>query len=155
MLRNCVQAHDNNLQVLQHIILYLSTRQPQRTGHPGHAEAGFFEIPYFQEFCLSRPRFFPKNRPKIIQKKIRGAAPRTHSLRGYAPPTHWAKVGAKCLAAVVLARHDRVLSPDTCCLCKFMWEILFGGNHPRMEKLHSGCPRTGRLLIFSIVRWSF
>jgi len=29
LLTNCVQAHDNSLEVLPHIILYLSTRRPQ------------------------------------------------------------------------------------------------------------------------------
>ena len=75
-LTNCVQAHDNNLEVLRHIILYLSTRRPQITGHPGHDGTRFFEIPYFQEFCLSRPRiFFPKIDDKSFKKNSRGCAP--------------------------------------------------------------------------------
>ena len=111
-LTNCVQAHDNTLEVLRHIILYLSTRRPQSTGHSGHAPAGFFEIPYFQEFCLSRPRNISKNRQKIIQKKFAGLCP--------APPPYGAaplpptNVGAKCLAnnqkaAVMLNNPDRAL----------------------------------------------
>jgi len=45
---------------------------------------GFFEIPYFQEFYLSRPIIFSKNPLKNHQKKIRWAAPRTPSLRACA-----------------------------------------------------------------------
>jgi len=96
------------LEVLGHINLYLSTRRPQNIGFLGHAGTGCFEIPYFQKFCLSRRRKFSKNRLKIIKKKfMRGSAP--HPAYGAAPlpPT---KVDAKCLAAVVLAHHDRVLS---------------------------------------------
>ena len=68
----------------------------------------FFEIPYFQEFCFTRPRIFFKNRPKIIFKKIEGLRP--------APPPYGAaplpptKVGAKCLSVVVLHNQDRALS---------------------------------------------
>jgi len=66
-----------------------------------------FKIPYFKEFCLSRPKFFSKNRPKIIKKKFAGLHP-APSLYGAAPlpPT---KVSAKCLAAVVLDNPDRAL----------------------------------------------
>ena len=53
LLTNCVQARDNMLEVLRHINLYLSMRQPQKTRFPGNAGTGFFEIPYFQEFCVS------------------------------------------------------------------------------------------------------
>jgi len=40
--QNCIQAHDNMLEVLPHINLYLSTRRPQNIGFPGHAGTGFF-----------------------------------------------------------------------------------------------------------------
>ena len=53
LLTNCVQARDNMLEVLLHINLYLSMRQSQKTRFPGNAGTGFFEIPYFQEFCVS------------------------------------------------------------------------------------------------------
>jgi len=38
LLTNCIQAHDNILEVPPHIIpnLYLSTRRPQNIGFPGH-----------------------------------------------------------------------------------------------------------------------
>ena len=76
----------------------------------------FFEIPYFQEFCLSRTRNFFQKSTKNHQDKFRGAAPRTPSLRGCAPPTHQGFVclfvGAKCLAAVVLDNLDRALRFD-------------------------------------------
>jgi len=64
-------------------------------------------------FSLFLPRIsFSKTRnlpPKIYgerQKKHRGAAPRTLSLRDCAPP----QVGAKCLPAVVLDNHNRAHS---------------------------------------------
>jgi len=108
-LRNCVQSHDNTLEVLRHIILYLLTKLPQSTGHPGHAGAGFLEIPYFQKFCPSRPRIFSKDRQKIIKFFFAGLRPAPNPYGAVPrPPT---KVGAKCLAAVVLAHHGRVLSP--------------------------------------------
>ena len=96
---NCVQAHDNMLEVLRHINLYLSTRRPQNIGFPGHAGTGYFEIPYFQEFCLSRPRFFFQKSTKNHQKKTTGLRPAPPPY-GVAPlpPT---KAGAKCLPAVV------------------------------------------------------
>ena len=109
LFRKCRQAHDNNLEVLQHIILYLSMRRPQSTGNPGHAGAEFFEIPYFQEFCLSRPRHFSKNRPKII-KKICGVHPLLTGLRPSHPPRWVLKVWLQwclltmtvCIAIVLL-----------------------------------------------------
>jgi len=108
LLTNCVQAHDDCLEVLPRVILYLSTRQPQTIGPPGHVSSQFLEFLYFQEFCLRRPNFFFKNPQKIIKKKFAGLLP--------APPPYGAaplpsmKVGAKCLAAAVLAHRDRVLS---------------------------------------------
>jgi len=67
-----------------------------------------FEILYLQEFCFSRPRHFFQKSTKII-KKNRGAVPAPFPYGATPlPPT---KVGAKCVAAVELAHHDRVLSP--------------------------------------------
>ena len=107
-LTNCVQAHDNKLEVLRHINLYLSTRRPQLIGHPGHAGSRFFEIPYFQEFCLSRPRNFSKNRQKIIKKNSRGCAP--HPLLPGLHPSHPPGLGAICLFAPSLDGPDSALS---------------------------------------------
>ena len=39
---NCVQANDDKLRVLPHIIFYLSARRPQLIGNPGHTGPGFF-----------------------------------------------------------------------------------------------------------------
>jgi len=36
LITNSVQAHENILEVLPHIILYLSTRRPQNIRSPGH-----------------------------------------------------------------------------------------------------------------------
>ena len=73
-LTNCVKAHDNCLEVLLHINLYLSTRRPRTIGSHGHVNSQFFEIMYFQEFCHSRPEhFFQKKSTKNHQKNLRGA----------------------------------------------------------------------------------
>jgi len=64
LLRNCVLAHGNCLEVLPHINLYLSTRRPRTIRPPGHVTPRFFEILYLQEFCLSRPRHFFQNPQK-------------------------------------------------------------------------------------------
>jgi len=81
LLTNCVQAHHNMLKVLRHmkLNLHLSTRRPQNIGFPGHAGTSFFEIPYLQEYCLSRPRKCLQNRQKVIKKNSRGCGP--HPLR--------------------------------------------------------------------------
>ena len=129
LLTNCVQAHDDCLEVFPHINPYLSTRRP-RSWVSKSRTSQFFEIPYLQEFCpehielpaklvdyfvrsnksntnLSRLRIFSKNGQEFIQTNLRG------------PPPYWAapfpptKVGAKCLDAVVLAHSDRVLSLRT------------------------------------------
>jgi len=42
LFRNYVQAKDDSLEVLQHIILYLSTRRPWTIGSPGHVTFSFF-----------------------------------------------------------------------------------------------------------------
>jgi len=113
LFRNCVQAHDNILEVLRHIILYLSKRRPQSTGNPGHAGPGFFEHPYFQEFCLSRPKNF-QNSTIIITKNSRGSAP--HPPPYGAAPLPPTEAGAKCLATVMLAHHDRAFSLNRACM---------------------------------------
>jgi len=79
---------------------------PKRLGSRSRWDR-IFEIPYFKEFCLSRPRNLSRNRQKIIKKNFAGLHP--------APPPYGAaplpptKVGAKCLAAVVLDNPDRAL----------------------------------------------
>jgi len=40
----CIQAHDNMLEVLPHINLYLSTRRPQNIVFPDYAGTGFFFV---------------------------------------------------------------------------------------------------------------
>jgi len=70
----------------------------------------FFEIPYFEEFCSARPSIVFQKSTKNHQICFCGAvcpAPPPHGAAPL-PPT---KVGTKCLAAVVLAHHDRVFSP--------------------------------------------
>jgi len=47
MPTNCVQANDNNLEVLLHIILYLSTRWPQIIGSRGHVINDFLKLRIF------------------------------------------------------------------------------------------------------------
>jgi hypothetical protein len=68
------------------------------------------EILAFQEFCLSRPKHFFQKSTKNHQKKIAGLHPAPTPYG--AAPLPQTKLGAKCLAAVVLAHHDRVLSPE-------------------------------------------
>ena len=82
LLRNCVQAHDNTLEVLQHIILYLSTRRPQIIGSPGHVRTCLLKISYFQE--LWRPSIFFQKSTKIIKFVFAVLC----ASRGGAPPTH-------------------------------------------------------------------
>ena len=41
LLRNCVQANDDTLEVLPHIIPYLSTRRSQIIGSRSHVNHGF------------------------------------------------------------------------------------------------------------------
>ena len=82
LLRNCVHAHDNCLEVLSHII-YLSTRRLRTIESPGHVTPSVFEILYFQEFCLLRPRRFFQKSTKNHHFFFAGP-----SSRGCAPPTH-------------------------------------------------------------------
>jgi len=89
----------------------------------------FFKILYFQEFCLSRPRHSFQKSTTNHQKKIAGLCP--------APPPYGAvpllttKVVAKCLAAVVLAHPDRVLSPHASATCK-------GPDHKQQKSCIAG-----------------
>jgi len=57
-LTNCIQAHDNLLEVLRHIKLYLSTRWPQKIGFPGSD---------FLKFCISMNSVFQDQ--EIFRKK--------------------------------------------------------------------------------------
>ena len=109
-LTNCVQAHDNCLEVLPHMILYLSTRRPRTIGSPGHVNSQFFKIMYFSESCLSRPGHFSQKSTKNHQKKFAGLRPASPPYG--AAPLQPTKVGAKCLATVVLDNQDRAF-----CLC--------------------------------------
>ena len=79
---------------------------PKRLGSRSRWDR-IFEIPYFKEFCLSRPRYFSKNRQKIIKRNFAGLhpAPRPYGAAPL-PPT---KVDAKRVAEVVLDNPDRAL----------------------------------------------
>jgi len=44
LLTNCVQAHNDCLEVIPHIVLYLSLRRPRIVGSPGHVTPGFLKI---------------------------------------------------------------------------------------------------------------
>ena len=69
-----------------------------------------FEIMYFQEICLSRPGHVFQKSTKNHPKKIVGLRPApTPYGAAHLPPT---KVGAKCLAALVLDNQDRALCPE-------------------------------------------
>ena len=74
VLTNCVQAHDNCLEVLRHINLYLSTRQPQTIGFLSHAgifwNSVFPRIPSFKTNY-----FFQKSTEKSSKKNSLGCAP--------------------------------------------------------------------------------
>jgi len=88
----------------------------------------FFEILYFQEFCLSTPRFFFQKSTKNHQKKFAGLRP--------APPPYGAacvpptKAGAKCLAAMVLDNQDRVLRHSA----RLLGESCWPKNEGQLEK---------------------
>ena len=126
LLKNCVQAHDNCLEVLPHINLYLSTRRLRTIESPGHIKrkSQFFEILYFQEFCISRPGHFLQ---KLTKNKFAGLRPAPVTYGGAPlPPT---KVGANCLAAVVLAHHDHVL----CDLALVLRGIRRGGSQDAIQ----------------------
>jgi len=108
-LTNYVQAHENCLEVLPHINAYLSTTRPRTIARSR-------KLPVFCKQCISKNSVFQdqdnfsRNRPKCIKPKFsRGYAPHPlltglPSLRGCLPHT---KVGAKCLAAVMLDNQDR------------------------------------------------
>jgi len=68
MPTNCVQANDNNLEVLPHTILYLSTRWPEIVGSHSHVRNIFLKLRISNNFVFEDQEFFPKNRPKIIKK---------------------------------------------------------------------------------------
>ena len=109
-LTNCIQAHDNCLQVLPHINLYRSTRRPRTIGCPGHVNLSLSKSCISKKSVFQGQDMFSKNRQKIIQKKIVGLRPApTPYGAAHLPPT---KVGAKCLAALVLDNQDRALCPE-------------------------------------------
>ena len=107
MLTKCAQAHDNSLEILPHIILYLSNYWVSRS-----RKELFFGIPYFQEFCLRRQRIVFQKSTKNHQQKFAG--PRLAPIPYGAAPLPPTKVGAKCLSAVVLDNQDRALSLKAC-----------------------------------------
>jgi len=91
LLRNCVQAHDNCLEVLPHINLYLLTRRPRTIGSPSHVSPSFFWNSVCSRILSFKTKtFFPKI-DKKLSKKVRGAAPCTPSLWGCTPPIHQGK----------------------------------------------------------------
>jgi len=104
-MTDCVQAHDSILEVLRHIILYLS-RRPQNTCRTGDTGVGFLKLRISQN-SVFKTKKFSKNRPKIIEKNSVWLRPApTPYGSAPLPPT---KVGAKCLTAVVLDNPDRAL----------------------------------------------
>jgi len=59
-----------------HTSIFTSRRDgPEQSGH---VNSQYFEIVYFQKFCLSRPGHFPQKSTNNHQKKIGGATPRTY-----------------------------------------------------------------------------
>ena len=132
VLTNCVQAHDNCLEVLPHINLYLSTRQPRTIG--SLVTPSLFEILYFQEFCLSRPRHFFQKSAKNHQKAgLRSALPPYGA--ALLTPT---KAGAKYLVPVVLDNQNRALrllslvlfQIHNNCTCICLYGYLYAGITP-------------------------
>ena len=75
LLRNCVQAHDNTLEILRHITLCLSTRRPQNFGSSGHVRTCFLKFRICKNSVFQDQEFFSKNPQKIIKIKSRGYAP--------------------------------------------------------------------------------
>jgi len=76
---------------------------PEQSGFPVTLKPDFLRFRISQNSVFQNQQFFSKNRQQIIKKSpefFLGAAP--------LPPT---KVGAKCLAAVVLDNPDRALRP--------------------------------------------
>jgi len=100
LLTKCVQAHDDCFEVLPHIVLYLLMTRPRTLGSPGLVTPSFLTFGISKNSIFEENEIVSKNRQKIKKKNPYRAAPLA--------PT---KVGAKCLAAVVLAHPDRVLSP--------------------------------------------
>ena len=107
----------------------------------------FFETPYFQEFCLSRPRNFPQKLTKNHQNFFAGlpSAPPPYE----AAPLPPNKVGAKCLAAVVLDNQDRALRLITQDKCKYSkshvglhFRKFFQSSKLKVERLFS--PKHGK-----------
>jgi len=72
MPANCVQAHDNSLEILPHIILYLSTRRPQTIGSPGHVRIYFLKSRISKNSVFQDQEFFSQNRQKIPHPLLKG-----------------------------------------------------------------------------------
>ena len=81
---------------------------PEQSGLPVTRTPSFLKFCIFKNSVFARPRHFFQKSTKNHPKKFAGLRP---ALPPYGaaslPPT---KVSAKCLAAVVLAHHDRVRS---------------------------------------------
>jgi len=86
LLRNCIQAHDNCLEVLPHINLYFSTRRPRTIGPPGHVTPSFWKFLLSKNSVFQDQNIFSKNRQKIIKKKSQGCT--LHPLLMGLRPSH-------------------------------------------------------------------
>jgi len=109
MPTNCVQANDNNLEVLPHIILYLSTRRPQIIGSRGHIRNTCLntclKYRFSNIFVCEDHEFFEKINKKSSKQNSWACTPPYRAVP--LPPT---KMGAKCLSTVVLDNQDCALS---------------------------------------------
>ena len=87
-LTNWVQAHDHYLEVLQHIILYFSTRRPQIIGYSGHVRTCFFWDSVSPRILSSE--IISKKSKKNHQKKFAGLPwrPAPPPYRAAPPPRH-------------------------------------------------------------------
>jgi len=93
LLANCVQAHDDCLEVLPHINHFLPLDQTAPSSQVFWSRnSQFFEIPYFQKFFEDQD-FFSTNRQKS-SILFSGAAPRTPSFTGLLPslPPRWVQI---------------------------------------------------------------
>jgi len=108
LIRNCIQAHDNTVEVIRQIILYLSTRRPQIIGSPGHVRTCFLNFRISKNSVFQDQEFCPKNPQKIIKKKSRGCAP--HPLLTGLRPLQPPGLGTICLFAPLLNDPDSAFS---------------------------------------------
>jgi len=105
---NCVQANDTILELLPHIILYLSTKRYQNIGSPGHVTNSFLK------FCFSKNSVF---QDKLFSKNRQNSSNFGFAVLHPAPPPYGAAPShpPRCaLAAVVLNNQNRALSLSEC-----------------------------------------